>query len=208
MKKDQIIDISLDLFLKNGYEQTTITDIMRQANLSKGGMYHHFASKEDILEAVVRKAMEEEQNNFNNIVVTQKDFASKFMLFFLPSYAPSPYLESFMLFTKNQKKSLLYYKFREIKREYGTKALNKIIYDGIKLNHFKVEYVEEVSSLLYIYGEDISFRSLELKAEYKRNFLIKEFTAFKYVIKKLLNPSEEFINDFYDKLILLAQTRI
>lgn len=53
--QEQIIDASIKLFHEKGYEQTTIQDILDALNLSKGGLYHHFKSKEEILEAVKQK---------------------------------------------------------------------------------------------------------------------------------------------------------
>lgn len=53
--QERIVDASIKLFIEKGYEQTTIQDILDALNLSKGGLYHHFKSKEEILEAVKQK---------------------------------------------------------------------------------------------------------------------------------------------------------
>ena len=48
----KILDVSLKLFLEKGYEHTTVQDIVDNlGGLSKGAIYHHFKSKEDILQA-------------------------------------------------------------------------------------------------------------------------------------------------------------
>ena len=52
---EKIIDTSTRLFCEKGYEQTSIQDILDELHLSKGGLYHHFKSKEEILEAVLNK---------------------------------------------------------------------------------------------------------------------------------------------------------
>ncbi|MEG2512748.1 MAG: TetR/AcrR family transcriptional regulator [Acetivibrio sp.] len=50
----RILDVSERLFLEKGYEHTTIQDIINAlGDLSKGAIYHHFKSKEDIIIAVV-----------------------------------------------------------------------------------------------------------------------------------------------------------
>ncbi|TCJ05306.1 TetR/AcrR family transcriptional regulator [Cytobacillus praedii] len=49
---EQILSISYRLFLEKGYEQTTIQDIINELGMSKGAIYHHFKSKEDILLAI------------------------------------------------------------------------------------------------------------------------------------------------------------
>lgn len=51
---NRILDTSMELFLKKGYDNTTIQDIVDElGDLSKGAIYHHFKSKEEILEAVI-----------------------------------------------------------------------------------------------------------------------------------------------------------
>lgn len=55
----RILDASLKLFLEKGYEQTTIQDIINElGDLSKGAIYHHFKSKEDIIDAVSERLFE------------------------------------------------------------------------------------------------------------------------------------------------------
>lgn len=49
----RILDVAQRLFLEKGYENTSIQDIIDGlGGLSKGAVYHHFRSKEDIFNAV------------------------------------------------------------------------------------------------------------------------------------------------------------
>ena len=50
-----ILDTAARLFTQKGYDRTTLQDIIDATGLSKGAIYHHFASKEAILIAVVEK---------------------------------------------------------------------------------------------------------------------------------------------------------
>lgn len=43
-----ILDTAQKLFIEKGYEQTSLQDIIDATKLSKGAIYHHFTSKEDI----------------------------------------------------------------------------------------------------------------------------------------------------------------
>lgn len=55
-----ILDVSQKLFLEKGYEHTTIQDIIDNlGGLTKGAIYHHFKSKEDILKAVTARLFAE-----------------------------------------------------------------------------------------------------------------------------------------------------
>jgi AcrR family transcriptional regulator len=52
-----IIERSLQLFSVKGYHNTSVSDILAAADLTKGGLYGHFASKEDIWYAVYDEAV-------------------------------------------------------------------------------------------------------------------------------------------------------
>jgi TetR/AcrR family transcriptional repressor of nem operon len=52
-----IIENSLQLFSVKGYYNTSVSDILDATGLTKGGLYGHFASKEDIWYAVYEEAM-------------------------------------------------------------------------------------------------------------------------------------------------------
>jgi AcrR family transcriptional regulator len=49
----QILQATRDLFLSKGYYSTSIEDIAKQAQISKGLLYHYFKGKEDLLAAMV-----------------------------------------------------------------------------------------------------------------------------------------------------------
>jgi AcrR family transcriptional regulator len=48
-----IEDAAVELFIKNGYHATSMRQIAEHAGLALGGIYNHFASKEEIFEAIV-----------------------------------------------------------------------------------------------------------------------------------------------------------
>jgi AcrR family transcriptional regulator len=56
----KILDVSLRLFLEKGYEQTTVLNIVDNlGGLTRGAFYHHFKSKEEVLEAIFNKNFSE-----------------------------------------------------------------------------------------------------------------------------------------------------
>ena len=55
LKKQEILRTAETLFCKNGYETTSIQDILDVLNTSKGSFYHHYASKELLLEEICRQ---------------------------------------------------------------------------------------------------------------------------------------------------------
>lgn len=45
----KVADVALELFLKHGYDATPMSLVARECGLTKAGIYHHFASKEELL---------------------------------------------------------------------------------------------------------------------------------------------------------------
>lgn len=48
----KILEVAQKLFAEKGYEHTTIQDIVNGLGMSKGAVYHHFKSKEDIYDRI------------------------------------------------------------------------------------------------------------------------------------------------------------
>lgn len=51
----KIQDAAARLFFEKGYDGTSLQDIIDETKLSKGAIYHHFRSKEEIFEAVCER---------------------------------------------------------------------------------------------------------------------------------------------------------
>lgn len=51
--RDQLIEVATELFAKHGYEGTSIEAVLAAAGVSRGALYHHFAGKDVLFEAVV-----------------------------------------------------------------------------------------------------------------------------------------------------------
>lgn len=50
-----ILDVATHLFVEKGYDATSLQDIINETKLSKGAIYHHFSSKEEIFEAIFHR---------------------------------------------------------------------------------------------------------------------------------------------------------
>ena len=58
MMRSAILDTSERLFFAQGYDNTSVQDVLDALKLSKGGFYHHFPSKEAILEEITLRHVE------------------------------------------------------------------------------------------------------------------------------------------------------
>lgn len=53
--KERILEIALGLFAQNGYLGTSMSDIAEKLGITKGALYKHYASKQEILDGIVAK---------------------------------------------------------------------------------------------------------------------------------------------------------
>jgi len=51
--REQLIEVATRLFAERGYEDTSIEAVLTAAGVSRGALYHHFAGKDALFEAVV-----------------------------------------------------------------------------------------------------------------------------------------------------------
>lgn len=56
--KERIVDAAMELFALQGYGPTGLSEIARKAEVQAGSIYHFFPTKEDLLQAVLRRRMD------------------------------------------------------------------------------------------------------------------------------------------------------
>ena len=59
MTKQEILKQALQLFMKKGYEGTSMSDIATATGIQKASLYAHYAGKEDLFSAVFTDVLEE-----------------------------------------------------------------------------------------------------------------------------------------------------
>jgi AcrR family transcriptional regulator len=77
LRKAELLDHSLRLFLERGFSNTSLNDVIAESDVSKGAFYHHFASKEDLLDALASRFAEQRLRALNLPPRKPKDTAVK-----------------------------------------------------------------------------------------------------------------------------------
>ncbi len=58
-RRRKVADIALKLFVEKGFQQTSIQDIIEQANISKGTFYNYFSNKNDCIAEILEELRED-----------------------------------------------------------------------------------------------------------------------------------------------------
>ncbi|WP_313132560.1 TetR/AcrR family transcriptional regulator [Anaerocolumna sp.] len=70
-KKDEILNVALELFLKNGYENTSIRMILERVGGEVGMFYHYFDSKQEVFDKAFQHFMKKQGEKFSSLMVEQ-----------------------------------------------------------------------------------------------------------------------------------------
>lgn len=148
-----ILDVAEQLFLTKGYDNTSIQDIINGlGGLSKGAVYHHFKSKEDIFNAVGDRYNEQIIKELQKIRDTSKlSGYQKLKKMFQLSLANS---DRDIIYTvapnmlDNPK--LLSMQIREIFYDVVPNYIHPIIDEGIKDGSIHTEFPKELSEVILL----------------------------------------------------------
>jgi AcrR family transcriptional regulator len=66
--RQEILRAAARLFQQQGYDATSMNDVAAALKLSKGGLYHHFQSKDEILFHIMSHAMQLTEDRVINVV--------------------------------------------------------------------------------------------------------------------------------------------
>ncbi|WP_299821029.1 TetR/AcrR family transcriptional regulator [uncultured Jannaschia sp.] len=81
MRRSQILDAAQALFVARGWDAVTIADVLAEAGISKGGFYHHFSAKEDLLDALVERFTERAMDGTAGAREAEGDALARFNTF-------------------------------------------------------------------------------------------------------------------------------
>jgi AcrR family transcriptional regulator len=62
-RRANILEVATRRFAEHGFENTTVRQIGDDVNILSGSLYHHFATKEEMLHEIVREPVQQMRNN-------------------------------------------------------------------------------------------------------------------------------------------------
>jgi AcrR family transcriptional regulator len=161
----EFLDTAQSLFFTKGYEVTSVQQIINAMNISKGAFYHYFASKTDLLEAVVFRLSENMLSQLETIISdTDINEIEKLHLFFAK-------IENWKLDNKEvlletgrvmlmDANALLRSKMQERGQQVFVPLLAQIIEFGSDNNIFTVDYPLATAQMILKMTEAISQSAL------------------------------------------------
>ncbi len=72
-RRDELLQLAAELFAKQGLRATTVRDIADGAGILSGSLYHHFRSKETMVDEILRGFLDELFDGYRAIVAAGLD---------------------------------------------------------------------------------------------------------------------------------------
>lgn len=193
IRRREILVAARELFIKKGYEQTSVNDILKIVNIAKGTFYYYFVSKGEVLEAIILDIVEEGAIRAENILKDKSiPLLNRIMMAIMaqaPEFEGADEIKDEIHNVENTKLERLYLK-EMLKRM--TPILQKPVTEGIEQGVFHMEYpTESIESVLLLghmmFDCDVFQWAME---DYP-----KKIKAFVFNVEKLLGTKEGELNE-------------
>ncbi len=153
VRKREILVAARELFVKKGYEQTSVNDILKIVDIAKGTFYYYFASKENVLEAIILDIVEDGARRAEKILKDKSiPLVNRIMMAIMaqaPEFEGSDEIKEELHKVENTKLEQLYLKVM-LKRM--TLVLQEPVLEGIDQDIFHMEYSTECIETILLLG--------------------------------------------------------
>ena len=148
-----IIDVATKLFMEKGYEKTSLNDIVQNlGGLTKGAIYQHFSSKEEIYQAVIYQMTAKSDDDLL-CVIQNKDLNGLQKIKLALSKSLDTAIDNHgqlegVDYSKNPQ--MLYSLIKELREEVAPTFIRPLIEQGISDGSITTSYPKELSEMLAI----------------------------------------------------------
>lgn len=179
LRREQIAKSTARLFVKKGYDKTTIREIAKACCMSIGTLYHYIGSKEDILGLVFDYVMSSSLQLSERVSIYDTLPPTEAMQKAIEDYCQSVNdIQDMILLAYQESKSL---QRRDRERTFEQEKVlisvfERILARGCKTGEFKVNDITLVSNNIVVIGDAWAFKRWLLAKQYTLQEYIKEQT--------------------------------
>ncbi|BBX00262.1 TetR family transcriptional regulator [Mycolicibacterium moriokaense] len=85
-RRDELLELAATMFAERGLRATTVRDIADSAGILSGSLYHHFSSKEEMVDEVLRGFLDWLFERYEQIVATEPNPMERLKGLFMASF--------------------------------------------------------------------------------------------------------------------------
>ena len=191
-RKKELLKIAYDMFLTQGYENTSVDEIIEKAQIAKGTYYYYFKSKEQMLEEVIDMMIDSESEMAKQIIGMDISAPQK-IVGIIASIKPTEAEQPIKNALFQPENVLMHHKVRQKLINVLTPLLSEVIKEGVKEGIFECDNISERVKMLLIIS-DSTFN--------EGTFSEQDISVFIDMTEKLLGAEKgtmSFIYNLIDK---------
>lgn len=190
-RKEKILKAALLCFIKNGYYKTSIDDIALKGKISKGGIYYHFKSKDELFLELFHFKLNKYIDQLRTYIQEEKDPAKRIRILIQKWGLILKENQDFFRFCLEF--SSMGAREREIRKEMTSfyqssiKTFKQIIEEGIAIGEFKNIDAERIARLIYFLSHGIFSTYFAVNSDFD---LIEQHTFNMETLFKAIQKSQ------------------
>ena len=168
-RRDEILDVAERLFCTNGYDNTSTNDILAEIGIARGTLYYHFKSKEDILDAMIDRILDEIIRKAKNIALNESmPVLERLTKTVLAANVDTKTGDMILEQVHKPQNALMHAKMQEKLLSQLVPLFVKIIENGIAQNLMQTDYPEDTIQMLLLYSNSVFDESIAYSQDVKK----------------------------------------
>ena len=168
-RRNEILDVAERLFCANGYDNTSTNDILAEIGIARGTLYYHFKSKEDILDAMIDRILDEIIRKAKNIALNESmPVLERLTKTVLAANVDTKTGDMILEQVHKPQNALMHAKMQEKLLSQLVPLFVKIIEDGISQNLMQTDYPEDTIQMLLMYSNSVFDESIVYSEDVKK----------------------------------------
>ena len=153
-RKGELLQIAYRLFLSQGYENTSVDEIIEAAGIAKGTFYYYFQSKEQMLEAVIGMMIEAEAEVARQVLASGMPVPQK-IVGIVSSVRPTQEERPIEEALNRPENVLMHDKLQRQLLEDILPLLSKAVEEGVRDGLFACDHIPERVRMLLLLSCDL-----------------------------------------------------
>ena len=139
-RRDELLELAATMFAERGLRATTVRDIADSAGILSGSLYHHFSSKEEMVDEVLKGFLDWLFERYQHIIDTEPNSLERLKGLFMASFDAIEQRHASVVIYQDEAKRLLAqprFSYLEDLNRRQRKMWLEVLHQGIEDGYFR-----------------------------------------------------------------------
>ena len=190
-KKEFILDVAEKMFIEQGFDQTSIAQILDATQIAKGTLYYYFTSKEEIMDAIIERWIDQSFEQVRIWVERKQLPILERLMGALASLNMQKDGQELLDHLHAPQNALLHEKTNQILLSKVPEILYPLFQEGFQTGEMQTTYPYESIEMMLTYSLQIFNSSFQTLDQAEKNHKIQ---AFIYLLEKIFQTKEGYFS--------------